>query len=132
MIHFKPEEFQGFYNKMDPELLIKLDFLREIIGQPIQLSTAKGAIWRISDTDKSQHNLKAWGNVRAVDGYIPEGISYLEFFNYCKQAQFTGIGLYKGWAGGPGFHVDVRKDRDHNNPATWSSSYINVKSWYRS
>ena len=122
MKHFIEEEFQGYYEKMDFDLLIKLDGLREMLGVPIHLSKNPDAIGRGDDVN-SWHNFKLKGKVFAVDGYIPKAITYGDFYTACRKVGFTGIGLYTGWKGGRGFHLDTRTDRDPSNPAKWSGTY---------
>jgi hypothetical protein len=125
MKHFTPTEFQGWFYKLSPVLKAKLDALREELGAPVHLSKAEGSIGRRLGLDSlTQHNFDRWGEVRAVDGYLPEGVTYLEFYNVAKEVGFTGIGLYDGWSGGRGFHVDVREDRDEGSPAIWGGTYI--------
>ena len=122
MRHFAKKEFQGFYDRMDWSLLVKLDALRELLGVPIHISKNPKAIGRDDDVD-SWHNFKLKGKVFAVDGYIPESITYTEFYSACREVGFTGIGLYTGWSGGRGFHLDTRTDRTASNPAKWSGTY---------
>jgi hypothetical protein len=123
VLYFTEKEFQGWFSQMNGNLLVRLDILRHTAGLPIYLSKANGAIGRAAGPlDLSQHNVDVWKEVRAVDGYIPHDISYLEFFDLAKSAGFTGIGLYSGWSGGRGFHVDVRESED-GRIATWSAIY---------
>jgi len=120
MEHFNKKEFHGWYDKLYPELRIKLDFLREILGCEVHLSNSPKGIGR-EDTTNSQHNISKWGHVMAVDGYIPDEVTYLEFYEACRDSRFTGIGFYSGWPSGRrGFHVDVRQDRTPDTPATWA------------
>jgi len=121
--YFKPEEFHGWYDKMSPELLVKLDILRHQWGRPIDISKASGAVGR-NDNSQSQHNFSAWGEVRAVDifpvGVISEDDADI-FVTCATDCGFTGIGVYPHWSGGIGFHVDVRKDKKIGYPATWGA-----------
>lgn len=131
MIHFKEEEFKGWLNQYSVELLVKLDFLREILDESITLSNSSFAYGRHGGESYSQHNIDRWEEVRAVDGYIPEGVSYKEFYEAARAAQFRGIGLYKGWPSGRrGFHVDVRQDRTPEVPALWAARWSNGKNIY--
>jgi len=124
MFYFDADEFHGWYPKMSKKLLIKLDFLRDFLGAAVALSNIPGGIGRNAKGSYSQHNVDRWGEVRAVDGYIPEHISYAQFYEVAKRAGFTGIGLYTGWPSGRrGFHVDVRDDRNTDYPATWAGFY---------
>lgn len=131
MIHFKEEEFRGWYDKYSTELLVKLDFLREILDEAIILSDDPGAYGRHGQDSYSQHNIDRWGEVRAVDGYIPEGVTYKEFYDACRLARFRGVGFYKGWPSGrAGFHVDTRQDRTPDHPAFWAARWSNGKNIY--
>lgn len=124
MKHFAPTEFQGWFYKLSPVLKDKLDALREELGVPVHLSKAEGSIGRRLGPDSlTQHNFDRWGEVRAVDGYVPEGVNINDFYDACVSVGFTGIGLYKGWAHKYGFHVDVREDRKPKMPATWGGIY---------
>jgi len=119
--YFSPEEFHGWYDKMSPELLVKLDILRHQWGRPIRISPAQGAVGR-EDNSQSQHNFNRWGEVRAVDCY-PEGLITEDDAERVVIAAtdcgFGGIGIYPHWSGGIGLHVDVRPDKAMGYPATW-------------
>lgn len=107
--YFNKAEFHGFYEKMSPKILPKLDQFRAALGCPVRLSNIPAGIGRyLGKNNNSQHNFDKWGEIRAVDGYIPPGISYLKVYKAAEKAGFMGIGLYSGWSGGPGFHLDVR------------------------
>jgi len=128
--HFVESEFHGWFDSLSKELKVKLDFLREIIDCPLELSNIPGGIGRI-DSSNSQHNSSKWGEVRAVDGYIPEEMLFVDFYDACIAAQFTGIGFYTNWPSGRrGFHVDVRQDRTPEDPATWAARWVNDKNVY--
>ena len=130
--YFTEAEFHGAYHKMDKNLLLKLHDLREEIDQPLNLSNnCKGFSRTLGGYNRSQHNIDVWGKCRAADGYIPEDMSYQEFYEACRAVGFTGIGLYTGWST-RGFHVDVRPDRDANSPATWSGFYKDGGTQYKS
>lgn len=124
MKYFTPKEFGLWYGQLSPVLKDKLDELREELGVPVNLSKAKGAIGRNLGPDElTQHNVDKWGEVRAVDGYVPEEMTLLDFYNEAKGCGFTGIGFYTGWSKGRGFHLDVREDRQEGFPATWGGTY---------
>lgn len=125
MIHFKEHEFKGSFDLLSDELKIKLDFLRELCECEIKLSNSSGGFARRMGESWSQHNVTRWGELRAVDGYIPDDMTYAEFYDQCRAAQFTGIGLYHGWPSGErGFHVDVRDGREPVAPARWGAEWI--------
>ena len=124
LYHFSRDEFRGWFDRCDPRLLILLDSLRHQWGQPIRISPADGAIGREMRDSISQHNIDKWGSVRAVDVY-PEGVTNehqaREFIDLAEQVGFTGIGVYPDWAGGIGFHLDVRVDAQPGKPAKWGA-----------
>lgn len=130
MEYFTTDEFQGWYHDLDKDLRVRLDFLRLYLDEPIRLSKHRDAIGRKAGDAKTWHNIERHGKVYAVDGFIPDGVSYLEFYEAAKYCGFTGIGLYNGWSGGRGFHVDTRTDRTPDNPAIWGGIYRNNKTDY--
>ena len=108
---------------MNPELLTMLDLLRSELDTPVNLlESTEGFARKLGSGNKSQHNVDLWLYCNAVDGYIPDSITYREFYEAAREVGFTGIGLYKGWSH-RGFHVDVRPDRDRHAPATWAGFY---------
>lgn len=124
MRRLNKEDFHGFYCDMSPKLLYFLILLSDELGVDLKFSNIPAGVGRrLGGGNTSQHNLDKWGEVRAIDGYIPEGVSYQEFYETAKKVGFTGIGLYTGWSGGRGFHVDVRGDRTEGRPATWGAIY---------
>ena len=132
MKYFTEEEFLGWYDEMDHRLLQMLDALRELLGCPLYLSKLEGAIGRHAGSSGTWHNIDKHGKVYAVDGGIPESVTYNQLYDACLAVGFTGIGLYSGWNSGRGFHVDTRTDRDSSNPAVWSGIYVKGKTSYGS
>lgn len=123
LTHFKPSEFnrngRNWFGSMCPSLLVRLDVLRNIWGAPIRISPHPLAIGRDDDSN-SQHNLKKWGEVRAVDVFydVPEekegGSEFylsLSFYYLAKKIGFSGIGIYPQWTLNgkrqTGFHLDT-------------------------
>ena len=121
--YFDKDEFHGWYDKMSPELLVKLDVLRHQWGRPIRISPAPGAVGR-DDDSQSQHNWGRWGEVRAVDVF-PIGVVTEDdaerFALVATDCGFRGVGLYSHWSPSIGFHLDVRPDKDIGYPATWGA-----------
>lgn len=121
---FHPSEFQGWFDRMSPRLLVLLDSLRFQWDRPIRISGAEGAVGRrLGDSSLSQHNAERWGEVRAVD-VLPQGVedvfSLQDLYQFAISVGFTGIGLYK-WASGYGLHLDVRIDAEPGEPAVWGA-----------
>lgn len=122
MKYFKENEFHGWLPHLDEQLKFRLDVLRELLGCPLNLSSSPKGIGRRDGDSQSWHNIDFHGKVYAVDGYIPDKVSYSTFYRKAVQAGFTGIGLYSGWSK-RGFHVDTRTDRNGKPAATWSGVF---------
>jgi len=127
LYHFEHAEFiragRDWWLDMDQGLLVKLDVLRKLWGKPIHLSKNGKAIGRLGGRgDLSQHNLNKWGAVRAVDCY-PDGLETEDdvrrFLSLARHVGFTGYGAYHGIPRGIMVHLDVRHDRQPDDPATW-------------
>ena len=58
--YFKPSEFSGWFELVDPGVLVRLDVLRELWAAPISISQAAGAVGR-RDESGSRHNVERWG-----------------------------------------------------------------------
>lgn len=114
--YFTKEEFSGWFDRMSPELLKKLDEFRHEWGFPVQVSPHHDAVGREHPTSQSQHNIMKWGEVRAVDvfpknsvgGYINSVTERRRVYEIAKKVGFTGIGLYTDTTPGNMLHVDVR------------------------
>lgn len=117
MKYFNKSEFQGYYDKLDLDLKVKLDKFRELWGAPVMISPAVGAVGR-NDSSKSQHNINYTGGiVKAVD-VMPSGLdksNMSKAFEIAKKAGFTGVGLYPDWLPQAGLHLDTR----NTTLATW-------------
>lgn len=117
MRYFKPEEFGGWYDKMSPELLKKLDEFRHQWGFPVMVSPHEDAVGRDHGSPTSQHNVLTWGEVRAVDvfpknslgGFINSAAERKRAYDIARRVGFTGIGLYTDTVPGNMLHVDVRQ-----------------------
>lgn len=121
MKYFKPSEFQGFFPRLHPDLVLYLDLFREAWGAPVSVSPAVGAVGRT--TGSGYHNYVLHGCVMAVDVMpdFSDGRTLKEAY-YCAKGleKFSGIGAYPDWKPRPGLHLDVRPDRSPLNPATWA------------
>lgn len=122
--YFSPSEFQGQYDLMDKNLLLKLDEFRHRWGKPVMISPVKGAVARFNGADDtSQHNADRHGHTNAVDVF-PSGMNSeatrRRAFEIAKSVGFTGIGLYTDTKPSNMLHLDVRDGRVAGFPATWS------------
>lgn len=88
-------------SKMNRELLLKLDALREFLGKPGYVTSG----YRPGDPS-SEHSR---GN--AVDIVFPD-VPLLQLYLSAERFNFTGIGVYPNWAYHSkivgGLHLDVR------------------------
>jgi hypothetical protein len=120
---FTEDEFQGWSMFLDVALLIKLDAFRGAWGHAVRISPAPGAVGRRDDSN-SQHNIKKWGTVRAVD-IMPDGILTADDLQQAQYTAivvgFTGVGVYPHWQPAPGLHVDVRTSHAPGNPGLWGA-----------
>ena len=118
--HFDPSEFSGWFDLVDPGVLVRLDVLRELWGGPISISQDDRAVGRHDRDSESRHNVDKWGAVFAVDVF-PSGIRNRKdaerFISLAKSVGFNGIGFYPQWSR-PGFHLDRRDD-----VARWGAQY---------
>ena len=151
--YFEIDEFGGWYPKIDPLLLTMLDSFRDRWGYKVLVSPALGAVGRDlpegHSNYESQHNVRRWGAVRAIDvmplrwslernpvdpgRVLDRGLSKQELehaYNVARAVGFSGIGVYPDWEPFPGLHLDVRRDRSSESPAIWSGILINGKQEY--
>ncbi|NRB42683.1 MAG: hypothetical protein HRU20_30145 [Pseudomonadales bacterium] len=126
--HFQASEFHGFYDQLNPDLLVSLNLFREWWGAPVHISPLADGVGRYLGADKdSQHNIDKWGQVNAVD-FFPEGLKtesdIKRAYDLAKKAGFSGIGLYtdttRNGKKAIMMHGDVRADKSAINPATWA------------
>lgn len=123
--YFEPSEFGPWWPQMSRDLLFKLDEFRHRWGAPVIISPAEGSLGRHQGhAGESQHNVDAWGQVRAVDvfpkvsgRYITKAAERRRAYEIAREVGFTGIGLYTDTTPGNMLHVDVRGG---NRVATWS------------
>lgn len=88
--------------KVDPELIDKMQKLREVVAKPIKVNSGyrnQEYNKKIGGSPKSQHLLG-----KAADLALPNGITIDQFAVLAEKAGFRGIGKYD-W----GIHVDVRE-----------------------
>lgn len=133
--YFKPHEFRGWWDDMDPALLVLLDRFRARLapltpdpgGVVVRVSPHPRAIGRHDGAKgTSQHNIDRWGEVRAIDVMPMIGRQYRRnVVGIAIDVGFTGVGLYPDWNPSWGLHLDVRQDREQGKPATWSG----IKIW---
>lgn len=95
--YFSKEENWGDWTKMNTELILGLDCLRDFIGKPINIHCGYE-----ERTGLSYHN---YG--KAIDCSCKD-MNVVDFFLAASRfTVFTGIGIYPYW-NKPGFHLDVR------------------------
>lgn len=107
--YFKPSEFQ-YPEKMDDELLIYLDMLREEVDKPIIIHSD------YRPGDKGQHGLGL-----AVDIHIKDMNVIDQFLCAERTGLFKGIGVYPRW-NNPGLHLDIRKGKNARW-GCWTTNY---------
>lgn len=120
--YFSASEFGVWWPFLDSKLLYGLDAFREALGVPVRISPASGAIGRTGkEYESSQHYLLDNGQLKAIDILIPEHVSLEHAYNVAKSLGiFSGIGVYPDWSPSHGLHLDTRKNKSPDNPATWS------------
>lgn len=104
--HFKPAEFH-FPEKMDQDLINKLDTLREQLGEPIKIN---------SDFREPDHNAEVGGvqgsqhlTGHAVDIALgPDGAYLYRILKLAFGIGFTGIGIKRVTGQGGLLHLDNR------------------------
>ena len=113
MRHFKETEFSD-YSKMDPELLVMLDKLRENYGSPIIITSS----YRDPETNKrvggkpdSQH---LYG--RAVDIAASGGSTVYDIVRSAIQVGFNRIGISRK---NNFIHLDIG-DKYGKTPSIWT------------
>lgn len=93
--------------KVDDQLVIKLQKLRDLIERPITIVSAyRNPEYnkRVGGVANSQHVLGKAADIK-VNGMTPKQVA-----KYAESAGFTGIGIYDSFT-----HVDVR-----TSPARWN------------
>ena len=133
--YFAPQEFRGWYPRMDRRLLHLLDDFRDQLGEPVIVSPAHGSIGRHLGLDSlSWHNIDMRGSVRAIDIMIP-GITQMgyptarDLIGLAQRTGFGGVGIYPDWHPLPGMHLDVRPQL-HGTATTWArrgGTYMSVE-----
>lgn len=114
--YFKPnsaDDYWGEPHKIDRQLLLQLDALREFLEMPIYVTSGfRAQVW-------SPHVLGVASDI-VVPNY-KHGLFNL-FLIICK-FKFTGIGLYQEFTVETlrcgGFHVDVRRLKRHEHKSMW-------------
>ncbi len=124
--NFQPAEFNrhgDWFPRCATGLLHRMDVLRFQLGSPVYISPVDGAVGRRNgQSDKSQHNINYYGEVRAVDFFAP-GVDPQVVVDVMRELGFTGIGVYADgeWKGEKAtrYHGDVRHDHKMGSPAEW-------------
>ena len=119
--YFSRDENWGNPDKINPELLYRLDKFRGLLGVPVYINCAYATS---GHTSRSQHYL---GN--AVDVNFHNRISLLDAYIIAEKIGFNGIGLYPHWHY-PGLHLDVRPLSIDAPKARWMGVRLNNKQVY--
>ena len=110
MKYFKPSEFPESISHADPELLTKLDQLRDYVGFPIYPSPVPGALARFDIGKKASQHYAVDRKSTAVDIFC-HGEPFESFVKICKSGLFKRIGIYfDTWFRGRKwvmFHIDL-------------------------
>jgi hypothetical protein len=111
--HFKESEFHE-PEKMNHDLLHRLDAYREYIGVPVFISSSTDGV----HAKNSQHYL---GNAVDIIPINPKG-SLIAQFLIAERFGFTGIGIYPDWCYNGktlgGLHLD-RRPENNLQAARW-------------
>lgn len=103
--HFKLSEFESADTKevkLDPELIEKLEKLRQRIGQPLIINSGYRTPEHNKAVGGAENSLHVEG--KAADIRKVKGLTIDEMGILAEKIGFVGIGLYT-W----GIHVDVRE-----------------------
>ena len=112
--HFKESEFRGWYPYISPELLIRMDAMRGVLGYPIYVSPADGSIGRHGsiETGRSYHKYRQHGGVVKAIDVFPIKVEPEKWLKVARLVGIRGFGFYpQGWFNGrphPRIHLDVR------------------------
>lgn len=120
--YFRPAEFQGYADYLDPLLVYALDEFRHRLGSRVMISPAPGAIVREEGNPNSQHYVGSFdAPIRkgtAID-VMPLDATLQEAYDVARSIEeFGGIGVYPDWKPMPGLHLDTRPKKS-GHVATW-------------
>ncbi|MGE4298313.1 MAG: hypothetical protein AB7E47_09825 [Desulfovibrionaceae bacterium] len=122
--HFAPEEWGHDPSRVAPELVLRLDAVREAAGVPLHVHVAFD---RGGHSPASRHYATAERPLAdAVDFHFDgqADLSPLEEFALLAGFGFGGMGYYPDWLPRPGWHVDLR-------PASPSLVWVRAGGAYR-
>lgn len=106
--HFSPVEWGSSPWKVSPELVKRMDAVRDASGIPIHIHVAYDPTGHSPD---SRHHITHDRPLAdAVDFHFAEGMTPLEEFALLARFHFGGLGWYPDWSPRPGWHVDLRED----------------------
>ena len=114
---FKPSENWGDINKIDKNLILSLDSLRDKMSIPLHISPASGSVYAISGhSDESWHYIiKGRNELSMAADIFPENSLLDVFMQAIKMKELGGIGIYPfaSWQRKAGplngmMHLDVR------------------------
>jgi hypothetical protein len=93
MKNFKPSEFSEPIKHASPELLDKLDQLRDFINRPIYPSPLPGALARFDDGQKTSQHYAVGRKSTATDVFI-DCEPFEALIKICRSNLFPRIGIY--------------------------------------
>ena len=76
----------------DPELIYRLDYFREVLGKPVHVSPAPGAMARFDDDAKTSQHYAVGRKSTAIDVF-PEG-PIIDAWLVAITGRFGGVGVY--------------------------------------
>lgn len=114
MKNFKPDEFPDDITLADPELLDRLDRLRDFMGSAIYPSPVPGALARTDLGAKSSQHYAVGRKSTAVDIFCA-GEPFEAFIKILQSGLFQRVGVYfDTWFRGRRhvmFHIDLKPEK---------------------
>jgi hypothetical protein len=128
--HFKPTENWGDIEKVSFDLVVTLDKFRELLGHPVYISPAEGAVYA-PGTGHAKNSVHYLGLAADI---FPKS-SLLQAFIIANQIpEIGGIGVYPYWKWEAkklygGLHLDIRK-YDKRRSLWWRDKKGNYRGFF--